>query len=114
MGNAAIYILASVSLNGETNFAAAGLSWKIGDKVYARPGIGLAIHDGKIPRSDGAGKRVDLGSLILFAPELALGAKLTDRLSAEASWVHVSNARIFSRQNTGMDFIGARLVFTLK
>lgn len=114
IGKPSPYIVASQSLNGETSFAAAGLSWKFGRSVYVRPGIGLAVHDGKIPRGDGNGDRVDLGSRILFEPEIAVGARISDRLSAEASWVHISNARIFSKQNAGMDFIGARLVLQLK
>jgi len=114
IGKPSPYVVASISLNGETGFAAAGLSWKFGDAIYVRPGIGLAVHDGKIPRSNGNGRRVDLGSRILFEPEIAVGARISERLSAEASWVHISNARIFSEQNAGMDFIGARLVLQLK
>jgi len=113
IGKPSPYVLVSVSVDGETSFAAVGLSWKIGDKVYVRPGIGLAIHDGRIPRAIG-GQRVDLGSRILFEPELALGVKLSERLSAEASWVHISNAQIFSGQNPGLDVIGARFILKLK
>lgn len=113
IGKPSAYVHVQVSVDGETNVAAAGLSWKIGDKVYVRPGIGLAVHDGKIPRYDGLGKRRDLGSRILFEPELALGVKLQERTALELSWVHTSHATLFSSQNPGMDFIGARLVFKL-
>ena len=114
IGKPSPYLLASLSVDGETSFAAIGLSWKIGDKVYVRPGIGLAIHDGKIPRVLPGRGRVDLGSRILFEPEIALGVKLNDKLFAEASWVHISNAQILSGQNPGLDVIGARLVLKLK
>jgi lipid A 3-O-deacylase len=101
-------------VNGNTNVAAAGLSWKFGDKVYVRPGIGLAIHDDKIKQFRADGRRLDLGSRILFEPEIAVGATISDKWAAEISWVHISNAQLLSGQNPGMDFIGARLVFALK
>lgn len=114
IGKPSPYVLASVSLDSETNFAAVGLSWKIGDKLYLRPGIGLAIHDGKIPRALPSGRRTDLGSRILFEPEVAVGVQINEQIAAEASWVHISNAQILSGQNPGLDFIGARLVVKLK
>jgi lipid A 3-O-deacylase len=113
IGKPSAYLHAQVSLDGDTSLAAAGLSWKIGDKIYVRPGIGLAIHTDKIRQFVGT-RRVDLGSRILFEPEIALGAKLTDKMAAEISWVHISHAQLLSGQNPGMDFIGARLVFSLK
>lgn len=113
LGKPSAYFHGQVSLNGDTNVAAVGLSWKIGDKIYFRPGIGLALHDDNIPEFRGF-RRVDLGSRILFEPEISLGAKLSDKMAAELSWVHISNAGVLSGQNPGMDFIGARLVFSLK
>lgn len=113
IGGPSPYILVSVSTEGGTNLAAAGLSWKIGHKVYLRPGIGLAIHD----RSSNVvygNLRGDLGSRILFEPEVALGVQASDRVSVEASWIHVSHAGLFnSAQNPGMDNIGLRLNFRL-
>jgi lipid A 3-O-deacylase len=114
LGKPSAYLHGQVSVNGSTNVAAAGLSWKFGDKVYVRPGIGLAIHDDEIKQFRADGRRLDLGSRILFEPEIAVGAKLSDKLAAEISWVHISNATLLSSQNPGMDFIGARLVFSLK
>ena len=115
LGKPSPHVLVSVSVNGETNLAAAGLSWKLGDKFYVRPGIGLAIHDGPIPRTgprlpSGARRRTDLGSRILFEPEIAAGIKVNERLAVEGSWVHVSHARLFSGQNPGLDLIGVRLL----
>lgn len=109
------YIFASVNSDGDTSFVAAGLSWKIGDKFYLRPGIGLAIHDGPSLRFAADGSQTQLGSRILFEPELAIGVQLSERIDLEASWVHVSHARLFnSNQNPGLDIIGARLVIKLK
>ena len=45
----------------------------------------------------------------LFEPEFGLGVQASDRLSVEASWVHLSHAQLFSRQNPGIDTIGLRL-----
>jgi hypothetical protein len=106
---------AYLSLNsaGDTHFASAGISWKIGGTVYLRPGIGLAVHtgsDGRFQRPD----RIAFGSRLLFAPELGLGVRLSDRLSAEASWVHLSHAQLFSRQNPGLDTIGLRLNYRFR
>ena len=108
VGGPSPYVFVSVSAEGGTNLAAAGISWKIGDKVYLRPGVGLAVHDRSSNVVRG-GLRGDLGSRILFEPELGLGVRLNERLSVEASWVHVSNAGLLSRQNPGMDNIGLRL-----
>ncbi|HLL31529.1 MAG TPA: acyloxyacyl hydrolase [Allosphingosinicella sp.] len=106
---------AYVSLNsaGNSHFAAAGISWKIGGRVYLRPGIGLAVHTGPgrvVPGDD----RIDFGSRILFAPEIGLGARITDRVSVEASWVHLSHAQLFSPQNPGLDTIGVRLNYRFR
>ena len=50
---------------------------------------------------------------MLFEPELALGWRFNPRLSAELSWVHVSNGEIFHHgKNQGLDDAGARLVYS--
>lgn len=114
IGAPSAYLHGQVSLDGQTSVVAAGLSWKLGKgKVYVRPGIGLALHDGPIPRYELSGRRTDLGSRITFEPELALGLRLSPKVAAELSWVHVSHATLLSRQNPGMDFIGARVVVKL-
>jgi lipid A 3-O-deacylase len=101
-----------VALNtaGQTHYAAWGLSRKFGDKVFIRPGIGIAAHTGSAahhnkPTND----RIELGSRLLFEPELGIGARLNDRMTIEASWVHMSHAQLLSHQNPGIDNIGARL-----
>lgn len=113
VGGPSPYVLVSVSTEGGTNLAAAGLSWKIGHKVYLRPGIGLAIHDRSSSIVYG-NLRGDFGSRILFEPELGLGVQVSERVSVEAHWLHVSHAGLFnSAQNPGMDNIGLRLNFRL-
>ena len=106
------YVFASASTGGGTHFAAAGLSWRIGGRLFVRPGLGLAVHTRS---SDGVlnGLRTDLGSRVLFAPELGVGVQLSERVAIEATWVHVSHAQLLSRQNPGMDSVGIRLSFRL-
>ena len=102
------YVFAALNTAGNTSYAAAGISAKFGDKIYIRPGIGLAIHNGSAAdyyRTD----KIAFGSRILFEPEVAVGARVNDRLSVEASWVHMSHATLFSRENPGIDNLGVRV-----
>lgn len=102
------YVYGTVNSDGGTNFLAAGLSAKLGGRLYVRPGIGLAVHDGSASRVD-LPDRLALGSRVLFAPELAIGTQINDRLSIEASWLHFSQGQLFGRQNPGLDSIGVRM-----
>ena len=104
----------SVNSAGNTHYAAVGISRKFGDPVYIRPGVGIAIHTGSATeyQIDGNGE-IEFGSRVLFEPELAVGAKLNDRMSMEASWVHLSHAQLFSGQNPGIDNVGVRLNYRL-
>lgn len=102
----------SAHTEGETNFASLGVSAKFGDAIFIRPGIGLAVHTG----CDDDFQRTDcvaFGSKVLFAPELGVGARISERVSAEASWVHYSHGQLFGTQNPGMDNIGVRLTLDL-
>ena len=102
------YVFAAVNTAGETNYGAIGISAKFGDKLYVRPGLGLAVHTG----SSGNFQRTDkiaFGSRVLFAPELGVGVQLSERVSVEASWVHLSHAQLLGGQNPGIDNIGMRI-----
>ena len=112
IGRPAPHLLVSKSLNGGTDYVAAGLNWTFGSKLYIRPGIGIAVNDGP-RRAVRNGRRVDLGSPVTFEPELAAGWRVNDRLAIETSWIHLSHATIFSRQNRGMDSTGLRLLYRL-
>ena len=102
------YVFGAVNSKGDTSYAAAGLSWKFGDRFYVRPGVGLAIHNGST-KDFIVADRIAFGSRILFEPELGIGARINDRLSLEASWVHLSHGQVFGGQNPGIDNIGARI-----
>lgn len=104
------YVFGSLNSAGATSYAAAGLSAKFGKAIYVRPGLGLAIHNGSSANFDNPfNDEIEFGSRILFAPEVAVGAQIAPRISAEASWVHLSHATFFSNQNPGIDTIGVRV-----
>ena len=104
-----VYLTAGVNMQGKTNFIASGLRWKVDltNKLYVRTGIGLALNDA--PRRREAG-RIYMGSNLTFEPEASLGWKLTRKVSIEASAIHLSQARIFSSRNPGINEIGLRVV----
>jgi len=104
------YVMGAINTAGETNYAAVGLSAKFGDSIYIRPGLGLAVHSGSDAEfDDPTNDKIEFGSRVLFAPEIGLGVKVSPRVSAELSWVHLSHATIFGKQNPGIDTIGVRV-----
>ena len=112
VGSPSPHVLISKSLDDGTDYVAAGLNWTFGSRFYVRPSIGIAVHDGP-SRAYRNGERVDLGSRVVFEPELALGWRMNDRYRLEASWIHLSHATLFSSQNRGMDSMGIRLLVRL-
>ena len=96
------YVFVAVNTAGETNYAAFGLSARFGDQFFVRPGLGLAVHTGSAENfQDPTNGKVDFGSRVLFEPELALGTRINDRMSVEASWVHMSTARCSAGKTPG-------------
>src|SRR5215210_4662922 len=68
------YLFGALNTSGEHSYAAAGLSAKFGDRIFIRPGFGLAVHSGSARNfEDPANGEIDFGSRVLFAPEIALG-----------------------------------------
>jgi hypothetical protein len=106
------YVFGSLHTGSDTHFAAAGLSWRIGRRLFVRPALGIAVHT-RSAHGVANGLRTDLGSRLLFEPELGIGYQLSDLVAVEASWVHISNAQLLSRQNPGMDSVGIRLSYRL-
>lgn len=108
------YAFGALNTAGQTNYAATGLSARfgLGRGWYVRPGLGIAIHSGsagKFYRTD----KIAFGSRVLFEPEIGIGTRVNDRLTIEASWVHMSQAQLFSHENPGIDNLGVRLNLTL-
>jgi hypothetical protein len=115
LGGPSLYLRAAAAASGGTDFISAGLSWRLGHgAVYFQPALGIAVQTGHMPVFDATGTRTDLGSRVVFEPEVAVGYRIAPRLSLEAALVHRSHAGLFnSRQNPGMDSIGLRLSFRL-
>lgn len=108
------YVFGAVNTAGKTHYAAVGLSAKFGKQFYVRPGLGIAIHSGDNQDFDDPfDHNVEFGSSILFEPELGVGLQINERVSIEASLVHLSHAQIFGSQNPGIDNLGVRLNWKL-
>ena len=108
------YLFGALNTAGNTDYAAAGIDAKflLGGGWYLRPGLGVAIHNGsagKYYRSD----KIAFGSRVLFEPELGVGTQISPRVSAEASWVHMSHGQLFGKEDPGIDNIGVRLNLAL-
>jgi lipid A 3-O-deacylase len=124
-----VHLLIGVNTRGGTDYLASGLSWRfnLSERIYVQPGIGLAIHDGRVglPSPDAPGlteterqKRIrnqltklDLGSRVLFEPEFSVGWQATSRLSVELSWIHLSHAQLAGPQNPGLGDVGVRFLY---
>ena len=108
------YLFGAVNSAGETHYAAVGVSAKFGKRLFIRPGVGIALHSGDNGDFDDPfDDDVEFGTSILFAPELGLGYQVSERVSVEASIVHLSHAQLFGEQNPGIDNVGVRLSWKL-
>lgn len=108
------YLFGALNSAGNTSYAAVGLSAKFGGPVYIRPGLGLAVHTGSAANFENPfNHKIEFGSRILFEPEVGVGVQVAPRISAEASWVHLSHAQLFGKQNPGIDNIGIRVNLAL-
>lgn len=108
------YGFIAVNTAGNTNYGALGIAAKysLGRGWYLRPGLGIAVHTGsagKFYRTD----KIAFGSRVLFEPELGIGTRLSRRFSIEASWVHMSHAQLFGKENPGIDNLGVRVNFAI-
>jgi hypothetical protein len=104
------YIFGALNTAGKTSYAAAGLSAKFGDRFYVRPGLGIAVHNGSARNvQDPTNHKIEFGSRVLFEPEIGVGFRINGHATVEASWVHMSHARLFGQQNPGIDNFGIRL-----
>ena len=109
------YAFAAVNTAGKTHYAALGISAKFGDTIFIRPGVGVLIHTGSAKNSqDTSNNETEFGSRVLFEPELGIGARINSTTTIEASWVHMSHAQLFGKQNPGMDNLGLRLTVQLR
>lgn len=108
------YVFGALNSAGQTHYAVAGVSARFGKRLYVRPGVGVAIHSGDDGEfQDFSDDDVELGNRFLFAPEVGIGYLVNDRLSVEASLVHLSHGQLFGGQNPGIDNLGIRLNWKL-
>lgn len=108
IGSPSPYAFVGLNTGGDAHYAAAGISWKFGRQVYFRPGFGIAVHTG--PTDPNRPEPLEaFGSRILFEPEVAVGVDVSERISVEASLVHMSHATLLGPHNPGIDNIGVRL-----
>lgn len=104
------YVFGALNSSGDTSYVAAGLSAKFGGPIFIRPGLGIAVHTGSASRYDIPGNgKIEFGSRVLFEPEIGIGMQVAPMITAEASWVHMSHATLFSGQNPGIDNLGVRV-----
>lgn len=110
VGSPSLYGFGAANTEGGVAYAAAGVSWRFGDKIFIRPGIGVAIHNGDAGRFQ-VGDELNLGSRVLAELELGVGWQVSERLSVEASIVHLSHGQSRGPQNPGLDDIGVRVSY---
>lgn len=113
IGSPTILGMVSVNTEGGTNFATAGLEWRVNlsRDFYLAPGLGVAVHDGVVKEFQGPDDELNLGSRVLFAPSVAIGWSISERIAIEASYIHLSHGGIARKQNPGLDEVGLRLVY---
>lgn len=108
------YVFGALNSAGETHYAAAGMSAKLGKRLFIRPAIGLGLHTGDDRDFDDPfDDDVEFGSRLLFVPEVAVGFQVDEKFSVEASLVHLSHGQLFGDQNPGIDNVGVRLNWKL-
>ena len=114
-GDFRAHVIGEANLSGGVDFAAAGLSYRVhlGRGFYIAPGIGGAVQDGDAHQYQVRPDRLSLGSRVLFEPELTAGWRVTDRVSVEAIYDHLSHGQLAGAQNPGVDNIGVRLAWRL-
>ncbi len=113
-GDFRLYALGSANDRGGVGFGAAGLLWRIalGHGFYFQPGLGGAVQSGSTLEYQKDDRHLYLGSRVLFEPEASLGYRISPRWGVEATYAHLSHARLAGPQNPGMDEVGARLTYS--
>jgi hypothetical protein len=119
------FAMASINLNGDTSYAAAGLlwRWRFAPSWTLEPSLGAAVHDGALdnpypagdPRADDYAREHQLlGTRVLFREALALERRLDDRRSLGIVFEHLSNggALFGNEDNQSLNEIALR--YTLR
>jgi lipid A 3-O-deacylase len=100
------------NFDGLTSYVYAGGTWTfdITRWFFIEPIFGFAAHNGKLDSF--LFFREDFGCPVLFHLGANAGVRLTERWSVMASWKHISNATLCSRNN-GMDVYGGQIGYRL-
>ena len=80
-------------------------------KTPLQPYAFVAINTAGETNYGAIGLSAKFGNRFFIRP--GIGTRINDRMTIEASWVHMSHATLFGDQNPGIDNIGARLSFKL-
>jgi hypothetical protein len=109
IGKPSVYLTSGVNLQGKTGFVSAGMRWKVelGKRLYVKVGLGMSVNNGPLKPEPG---RIWEGSNANFEPEANIGWKVNRTVAVEASYMHMSQAALFSNRNPGMNEIGLRAV----
>jgi len=112
LGELRAYAMGSVNTGGGVDFAAAGLAWRLHltRTLYVQPALGGAVQDGDADNFQRRPNHLDLGSRLLFEPELSLGWRFAPAWAAELAYIHLSHGQLAGPQNPGMDDLGLRLI----
>lgn len=122
---------AQVNTDRRTSFFSSGLEWRqhVARSFYVQGGVGVAYQTGyrftpdpfapglsrqqRLDRFDVYANRTSFGSKMLFNPNLSVGLRVAPRWAVEIAYEHYSHAKLFSRQNPGIENAGLRLVYSL-
>ena len=128
VGSPRPYIGTQISLQGNTDFAQAGLIWRLqrGGRFYLDLGAGLAVHDGDInvpppmvglSPEENAYRRHERDAHnqfqheVLYHATFALGWRLNPKWALEFDGQHWSNGHLGTNTNDGADSLGLRAAY---
>lgn len=106
----------TISTQGETSFAYAGLTATAGaaTAAFVSLGGGLAVHDGPLSKPALQCSRdsdCGFGSRVLLRGALELGWRFDDGRAVSVLYDHASHGGLLGDQNEGVDHIGLRYRF---
>ena len=106
----------TVNTNGETNQLYGGLTWTFDSsrrRLFFDLALGFSVHDGEL--DDASGRRLSLGSRVLFRVSGELGFRFSkaQQYSISGFWDHASNGGLFGDSNQGIDTIGVRFGYSI-
>lgn len=116
------YAMASLNVNGNTSFVAAGLQWRadLGGGYAFEPALGVAWHDAALrnpfPNGDPratqfSDKNIINSSRDVFHTTLAMSRTMGDRARIVFAYEHLSHGQILGKgRNQGIDQVGIRVV----